>query len=65
MADGGWRMADGGWRMADGGWRMADGGWRMDGWTDGRNTVLKPDVAWFSQGNAAVAHERYGLIVLF
>jgi hypothetical protein len=35
------------------------------GWTDGRNTVLKPDVAWFSQGNAAVAHERYGLIVLF
>jgi hypothetical protein len=26
-----------------------------------RNTVLKLDVSWFSQGNAAVAHERYGL----
>jgi hypothetical protein len=27
----------------------------------GRNTVLKLDVSWFSEGNAAVAHERYGL----
>lgn len=26
-----------------------------------RNTVLKLDVSWFSEGNAAVAHERYGL----
>lgn len=26
-----------------------------------RNTVLKLDVSWFSQGNAAVAHERYWL----
>jgi hypothetical protein len=26
-----------------------------------RNTVLKLDVSWFSQGNADVAHERYGL----
>lgn len=26
-----------------------------------RNTVLKLDVSWFSEGSAAVAHERYGL----
>ena len=26
-----------------------------------RNTVLKLDVFWFSEGNAAAAHERYGL----
>ena len=26
-----------------------------------RNTVLKLDISWFSEGNAAVAHERYGL----
>jgi len=26
-----------------------------------RNTVLKLDVSWFSEGNAAAAHERYGL----
>jgi len=26
-----------------------------------RNTVLKLDVSWFSQGTAAVARERYGL----
>lgn len=25
------------------------------------NTVLKLDVSWFSECNAAVAHERYGL----
>jgi len=25
------------------------------------NTVLKLDVSWFSEGNAAAAHERYGL----
>lgn len=27
----------------------------------GRNTVLKLDVSWFSEGNSVVAHERYGL----
>ena len=26
-----------------------------------RNMVLKLDISWFSEGNAAVAHERYGL----
>jgi hypothetical protein len=26
-----------------------------------RNTVLKLDISRFSEGNAAVAHERYGL----
>lgn len=26
-----------------------------------RNTVLKLDVSWFSEGNAAAVHERYGL----
>lgn len=26
-----------------------------------RNTILKLDVSWFSEGSAAVAHERYGL----
>jgi len=25
----------------------------------GRNKVLKLDVSWFSEGNAAVAHEKY------
>ena len=27
----------------------------------GRNTVLKLDVSWFSEGNSVLAHERYGL----
>ena len=26
-----------------------------------RNTVLKLDVSWFSEGNAEANHERYGL----
>jgi len=26
-----------------------------------RNTLLKLDVSWFSEGNAAAAHERYWL----
>jgi hypothetical protein len=26
-----------------------------------RNTALKLDISWFSEGNAAVAHEWYGL----
>jgi hypothetical protein len=26
-----------------------------------RNTVLKLDVSWFSEGSAEASHERYGL----